>query len=215
MEGARLLLKIPGPERLELVGRFLSQEIGLEELPKVLGELLAEEAGPEDVKAFLEFVLTSLKALREKGRDSLVADLVRLGFGESEAAELADALKAAIPTPERDAALLKELGREELARLAEGWVSLRLGDYEDTDELAEALGLPRRTVLAAERFLNALLDEVLSGELSVRRLPEVLSERYGLGREEASVLAEVVGDNLEALFRVAVYRLLKELKEKE
>ena len=171
VEGARLLLKIPGPERLRLVRGLLSGEIRPEELPDVLEELLASETGPEDAAALVELVRASLRALREKGRDGLVADLVRLGFGESEAAELADALKAAIPTPERDAALLRELGREELARLAEGWVSLRLGDYEGTGELAKALGLPRRTILAAERFLNALLDEVLSGELSVGRLP--------------------------------------------
>ena len=54
---------------------------------------------------------------------------------------------------------------------------------------------------------------MLSGELSLARLERVLTSEYGFGQEGARAVVGALAERLDELYRVAIYRLLKELKE--
>ena len=54
---------------------------------------------------------------------------------------------------------------------------------------------------------------MLSGELSLARLEHVLTSEYGFGQEETRAVVGALAERLDELYRVAIYRLLKELKE--
>ncbi len=211
VEGAKFLMKLPLEQQLRLIELIMrSVPANVEEtVKKIMSEL--GPADLENVREVLAFTLAIIKGLARKDPSEVVRDLEKMGFSEKSAKAIVDKVVEELPSAEKDAELLKELGDEELSKLLASWVKFFTGDYEDFGEWGEEAGLPDHYLLAASRFLESALKSVLSGEISLRRLRRALIEEYGFKPAQAARMVRTFEENMEELFRVMVFRYLKRL----
>jgi len=211
MEGARFLMKTPIERQLKII------ELIMRTVPSNVEDTikkLSDELGPMDldnIREVMAFTLAVIKTLATKSPEEIVDDLRKMGFSERNARAIVDKILEELPSAERDADALKELGPEELASLARSWARYFTGDYDSISEWSEETGLGERYLLAASRFLESALKSILSGEMSLRKFHEALISDYGFEPERAEIITKVMEEEIDNLSRVLLFKLLRRL----
>ena len=211
VEGAKFLMKMPLEKQLKMI------ELIMRTVPADIDEAIKkmiEEVGPaklEDIKEVLAFTLAIIKGLAKKEVDDIIKDLKHMGFSEANAKAIVEKIIDEMPSAERDADLLKELGPDILSALVEGWVRFFTGDYDDLDEWRQEAGLSSKYLLAASRFFESAVKDILMGEMSTRRLSAMLEKVYEFKREQATVISNGLEKHLDEISRVFLFRYLRRI----
>jgi len=213
VEGAKLLMRMPLEKQMRMIELILgSAPANVEELVKHMTEEFGLE-DLDDVKELMAFILALVKGISSKKPEDVIKGLRHLGFTEANAKALVEKILEELPSAEKDAELLRELGPDELGLLAETWANFFTGDYDSLEEWSEEVGLPVRYLVAAARFLESALKSILMGEVSLRKLGRALIEDYGFGPEQASKVVGALRGNLDELSRVMLFKYLRRVLE--
>ena len=208
VEGAKLFMRIPLEKQLKVIELIIgSAPADVEEIISMITEELGT-SDVENIKELLAFTLAMVKSIPSKGPEEVVKDLKHMGFTEANARALVEKILHALPTAEKDAEVLRDLGPEELRKLVETWIDFFTGEYGSMEEWSSEVGLPIRYLVASARFFESMLKSILTGELSPRRLKKVLVDDYGFRPAQASTITEAIEEKLDELSRVLMFKLL-------
>lgn len=211
VEGAKFLMKMPVEKQLRLL------ELIMRSVPASVDETIRQiidEFGPadlKDIREVLAFTVAIIKSLATKEPSEVIKGLKRMGFTEENAKAIVDKVLSELPSAEKDADLLRELGKDELSRLVRTWVRFFTGDYDGMTEWAEDVGLATQYLLAATRFFESSLKSVLMGEMSLRKLQEALIKDYGFEPEKAEELVRGLEEHIDELSRTMLFKYLKRI----
>lgn len=208
VEGAKLFMRIPLEKQLKVIELIIgSAPADVEDLITMITEELGS-LNVENIKEIMAFTLAMVKSIPSKGPEGVVKDLKHMGFTEANARALVEKILHVLPTAEKDAEILKDLGPEELRKLVETWIGFFTGEYGSMEEWSNEVGLPIRYLVASARFFESMLKSILMGELSPRRLKKILVDDYGFQPAQASTITGAIEEKLDELSRVLMFKLL-------